>query len=451
MLSRRKIVLATCGSSGDLNPFIAIALELRARGYFPVIASQSEFGPRVEAEGLAFHPMRPGMKDVEEELGLDHQDIIRRSLVASSGLEFLAARSGLEFLVRRVAMPFLRRSYHDMMSASEGASLVVTHTSAFGARLAAEKRGLPWVSAALAPFAFMSAYDPPALGIAPKITEPCLRSGATAAGAFLGLVRAVTAGWTAPVRQFRRELGLARTSGNPLFEGQFSPTGTIALYSRIFGEVQPDFPYRTTICGFTFYDREQGATEALPPELERFLAEGPPPLVFTLGSAVVFDPGDFYRDSLTLATTLKRRAVFLVGDDQGEALQKALPPGMIACRYAPHSLLFPYAEAIIHQGGVGTTAQALRAGAPQLIVPAAADQPDNAARICRLGVGATFSRADYEPARAAHTLGVLLKRGTYRARAQELARRIALEDGAAAAADILESALHAVPALRRAG
>ncbi|HZC16235.1 MAG TPA: glycosyltransferase, partial [Caulobacteraceae bacterium] len=64
MLSRRKIVLSTCGSSGDLNPFIAIALELRARGYFPVIATQSEFGPRVEAEGLAFHPMRPGARDI---------------------------------------------------------------------------------------------------------------------------------------------------------------------------------------------------------------------------------------------------------------------------------------------------------------------------------------------------------------------------------------------------
>src|SRR5580704_14451611 len=170
MLSRRKIVLSTCGSSGDLNPFIAIALELRARGYHPVIASQSEFGPRVEAEGLAFHPMRPGARDIEEELGLDHQGIVRRSI---------DARSGLDFLVRRVAMPFLRRSYQDMMSASEGASLVVTHTSAFGARLAAEKRGLPWVSAALAPFAFMSAYDPPALGIAPKLIDPCLRAGAS--------------------------------------------------------------------------------------------------------------------------------------------------------------------------------------------------------------------------------------------------------------------------------
>lgn len=440
MLSRRKIVLSTCGSSGDLNPFIAVALELRARGYHPVIASQSEFGPRVEAEGLAFHPMRPGARDLEDELGLDKQGIARRSI---------DARSGLEFLVRRVAMPFLRRSFQDMMSASEGASLVVTHTSAFGARLAAEKRGLPWISAALAPFAFMSAYDPPTLGIAPRLSEACLRSGATAAGVLLGLVRVATSGWTAPVRQLRRELGLARTPGNPLFEGQFSPYGTIALYSRVFGELQPDFPARTTICGFTFYDRERGAAEALPPELAQFLAEGPPPLVFTLGSAVVFDPGDFYRDSLTLATSLKRRAVFLVGE--GDALPRVLPPGMIACRYAPHSLIFPHAEAVVHQGGVGTTAQALRAGVPQLIVPSAADQPDNAARIARLGVGRTVTRAEYEPIRGVHEVAALLRRGTYRARAQELARRISLEDGAAAAADILESALHAAPALRRAG
>ena len=124
---------------------------------------------------------------------------------------------------------------------------------------------------------------------------------------------------------------------------------------------------------------------------------------------------------------------------------------MIACSYAPHSLVFPHAEAIVHQGGVGTTAQALRAGVPQLIVPATADQPDNAARVARLGVGRTLLRAEYEPVRGAQEVGMLLRRGAYRARAQELSRRISLEDGAAAAADILESALHAAPALRRAG
>ncbi|HLI67709.1 MAG TPA: glycosyltransferase [Caulobacteraceae bacterium] len=442
MVSRRKIVLSTCGSSGDLNPFIAVALELRGRGYHPVIATQSEFGPRIEAEGLAFHPMRPGMADVEEELGLERQRIVRRSI---------DARTGLEFLVRRVAMPFLRRAYADMMAASADAGLVVTHTSAFGARLAAEKRGLPWVSAALAPFAFMSAYDPPALGIAPRLTEACFKSGATAAGTLLNIFRLATANWTAPVRQLRRELGLGRAPGNPLFEGQFSPYGTVALYSRIFGELQPDFPCRTTICGFTFYDRERGASETLDPDLARFLAEGAPPLVFTLGSAVVFDPGDFYRDSLQLALTLKRRAVFLVGEDAAQALPADLPPGMIAVRYAPHSLVFPHAEAIVHQGGVGTTAQALRAGAPQLIVPAAADQPDNAQRIKRLGVGRSMTRAEYDPLSGAHEVGLMLRRGAYRARAQEVARRIALEDGAGAAADIIESALHAAPAMRRAG
>jgi rhamnosyltransferase subunit B len=442
MLSRRKIVLSTCGSSGDLNPFIALALELRERGYTPVIASQSEFGPRVEAEGVAFHPMRPGMRDVEEELGLDHQRIARRSM---------DARSGLEFLVRRVAMPFLRRAYHDMMEASADADLVVTHTSAFGARIAAEQRGLPWVSAALAPFAFMSAYDPPSFGIAPKLVDAWMRSGATAAGALLGLVRMATIGWTAPLRQLRRELGLGRSSGNPLFEGQFSPYGTIALYSRVFGDVQPDFPAQTTICGFTFYDRVDGADESLDPALARFLAEGPPPLVFTLGSAVVFDPGEFYRHSMKVARTHKRRAVFLTGSHAFNVLPDELPAGMIACRYAPHSLVFPHAEAVIHQGGIGTTAQALKAGVPQLVVPFSADQPDNAARIVRLGVGRTLASADYEPWAAGHEVSALLRRSAYKARAGELAKRITREDGASAAADVLEATLHASRPLRRAG
>jgi hypothetical protein len=118
---RRKVVISTAGSLGDLNPFIALALELKRRGYEPLIASQVEFRAKIEAERIDFHPLRPGVEDVKGELGYDQQTVYRKATNGSSGLPFL---------VRRIAMPFLRRAYADMMSATQGAALVVTHPSA---------------------------------------------------------------------------------------------------------------------------------------------------------------------------------------------------------------------------------------------------------------------------------------------------------------------------------
>jgi UDP:flavonoid glycosyltransferase YjiC (YdhE family) len=165
-------------------------------------------------------------------------------------------------------------------------------------------------------------------------------------------------------------------------------------------------------------------------------------VVFSLGTAVTAAAGDFYRHSLQAMRRLKGRAVFLTGFEGRDPFGgEALPPSMLACRYAPHSLLFPRAEAVVHQGGVGTTAQALRAGRPQLIVPFIADQPDNAARIVRLGVGRSLAREFYGPRRAAAELSALLDDPSYTARSAELGRAVGPEDGAARAADMLESML----------
>jgi rhamnosyltransferase subunit B len=360
---RRKVVISTAGSAGDLNPFIALGLTLKERGFEPLIASQDEFRGKVEAEGLTFHALRPGVEDVKGELGLDVQTIFRRATNGSSGLAFL---------VRRIAMPFLRRAYEDMMSATEGASMVVTHPSAFAARLAADKRGLPWISAVLAPFTVMSAYDPPVLSTAPGLATLRELTGARFDMALLALIKRFADPWTAPFRSLRSELGLPPVA-NPLFEGQFSPYATLAMYSKWLGELQPDYPTNCEITGFAFYDSQSGGKAELPEGLKRFLAEGPPPLVFTLGTAVVMEPGDFYRRSLQTARKLGKRAVLVGASGQHRELGlhfgEHLPKSAYAVQYVPHSLVFPHAEAIIHHGGVGTTAQALRSCRTPAISP----------------------------------------------------------------------------------
>lgn len=185
--------------------------------------------------------------------------------------------------------------------------------------------------------------------------------------------------------------------------------------------------------GYAAYDSDQGGPSVLPPALEAFLAGGPAPLVFTLGSAAVNIPGRFYRESLAAARRLGRRAVLLVGPDGDPSVAEGAADA-VALAYAPYSLLFPRSAAIVHQGGVGTTQQALRSGRPQLVVPHLGDQFDNGARVARLGVGATLAREAYRSAAPAARIDRLLGDAGLVATAARLGTIAAQEDGAGEAA-----------------
>jgi UDP:flavonoid glycosyltransferase YjiC (YdhE family) len=211
------------------------------------------------------------------------------------------------------------------------------------------------------------------------------------------------------------------------------------LFSQLFAQPQPDWPPQAHITGFAFYD---GRTELeMPPELTSFLAEGAPPIVFTLGTSAVWVARDFYRESIAAAKLLGRRAVLLIGDDRNRP-EETLPSAMIAVNYAPFELLLARACAMVHHGGVGTTSQGLRAGIPTLIVPFAFDQPDNAAHAARLGGSRTLPRTKYKAARVAKELDMLFSLPDYATRANEIGELVRRENGAAAASDLIEQVLH---------
>jgi rhamnosyltransferase subunit B len=195
---------------------------------------------------------------------------------------------------------------------------------------------------------------------------------------------------------------------------------------------------QTVLTGFPFFD--QDGESATPLELARFLDAGPPPIVFTLGSSAVKDAGPFYEYSAAAAKRLGRRAVLLVGKESRNR-PAGLPDGVIACDYAQFSEIFPRAAAVVHQGGIGTTAQAMRSGRPVLVVPFAHDQPDNAERLRRLGIARTIPRHRYTSDSAAAELGRLLDDPAYSMRASELGEQVRQEDGVRAACDALEALL----------
>jgi rhamnosyltransferase subunit B len=301
----------------------------------------------------------------------------------------------------------------------------------------AEKKGIPWASTMLHPIGFLSAYDPPVLPPAPYLAK--LRFlGPTFHRLLFGVGKWSIRSWCEPWHRLRAEVGLPPSTENPLFEGQHAPSLVLAMFSKVFAAKQPDWPNQTAVTGFPFYDQDGEA--GMSPELLRFLDAGPAPIVFTLGSSAVLDAGMFYEHSAAAAKLLGRRAVLLVGKDPRNR-PPSIPDGVVAFDYAPFSEIFSRAAAIVHQGGVGTTAQAMRSGRPMLVMPYAHDQPDNADRLVRLGIARTISRHWYTPERAAAELKELLENPAYSRRAEEVGQQVQREDGVGAACAGLESLL----------
>ncbi|MFM7231550.1 MAG: glycosyltransferase, partial [bacterium] len=166
------------------------------------------------------------------------------------------------------------------------------------------------------------------------------------------------------------------------------------------------------------------------------------------GSSAVFTAGRFYDHAAAAARALRRRAVLLTGiEDRNPvagvpdlAVVTSADP-VVRVPYAPHSEVMPPACAVVHQGGIGTTAQALRAGRPTLVVPFSHDQPDNAMRVVRLGVGRTLPRSRVSAAAFVRELAALLADPAVVGRAREVAERVRHEPGAEGAADAIERLL----------
>ncbi len=419
----KRIVLTTHGTLGDLHPFIAIALELRKRGHHPMIATSEYYRRKIEAEGIEFHAVRPDI--------FFHDKQLHRRLTEP--------RRGIERVIREFMLPVLRETYDDLLAAVQkngNADLLISQILIFAAPLVAEKTGTRWISTELQPGAFMSAYDPPVLAPTPFLSH--LRPlGSTFHRALFAVAKLPARLWIKPIKQLRQQLGLLPDKA-PIFEGRNSPHLVLALFSRILAESQPDWAANTVVTGFPFYD-ENNST--LNPELERFLDAGEPPIVFTLGSSAVWDAGSFYVESIAAARKLGKRAVLLVGNDPLNQPSEPLPENIIAASYAPYAKIFSRASVIVHQGGVGTTGQALRAGKPMLVMPYGGDQYDNGARIERLGVGHTIMRKQYTADRVAALLKQLFDNPSYRERAADVGRRVQIEDGVRIACDEIDKQL----------
>jgi rhamnosyltransferase subunit B len=419
------IVIATVGSLGDLFPFLAIGQELRRRGHRVTVATHAIHQLPIEQAGLQFADAS-GMPEPED----------RAAFTAAAFHPWRGPR----FVVHDFAALDVAASYEKLASICADADVLITSTLAFAAQIHGEQLRaagrLRWLSAVLAPAGFLSAFDPPATGIG--LLDRWLRSSPQRGQWISRLGQRISRPWTAPVRVFRQQLGMSPESerGDPFHRGQHAPDGVLALFSPLLGKPQPDWPPNVHVTGFAGYVQPT----AVDPDLQHFLDDGSPPLVFTLGSAAVHAGASFLRQSLAAARRLDQRAVLLTGSPEMRAqLPRDLAPGIHAVDYADHATLFLRASVVIHHGGIGTSSEALRAGRPMLVVPHGFDQPDNAARLQRLGVAEILPAGRYRAEHAAILLDRLICDPAYRERGADCAEVMRKEEGVDVAASVIEA------------
>ncbi|HEX7854875.1 MAG TPA: glycosyltransferase [Sphingobium sp.] len=415
-----RIVLATIGSLGDLHPFIAIGRALTMQGHHVVLAVPEDGVTKVRAAGLDAASILPGYAAICNRLGLSPDEAAAKVLADTN------------FVVDQILLPSLRSSTAALDELSADADVIVGSIFALASEIVSEKRSLPLASVVLQPMTLFSAWQPP---MAPRFEimrhQPRNALGRGWNRTFYALARAALRRRHArQIDAVRTEHGLPPSRGAPLLDHGPATAAVVCCWSRALSALPPDAPHNAVLTGFPFFDSESGADEEIAVELQTFLHEGPPPLVFTLGSFAVASADRFYEEAIALSHALGRRALMLTGQPG--------PPrrdgDCLLMNYAPHSAVFPHAAAIVHHAGIGTTGRALRAGRPQIVVPHFGDQFDNAARLEAAGIGLTIHRGRFK---ADQTLNIVTRVLTLPATADAASRAaqiIAEEDGAAEAA-----------------
>ncbi len=412
------VILCTNGSHGDVNPFIAVALALKRRGARPIISTNPYFQAEIEREGIGFHASG---EYVDVAAFIRDNPWMHNPMVAGTRL------------FRDVVLPRVPAAQTRLAARVRETSprAVVVHPLCLGAAAVCDELGVPWLSMVLSPVIWMSRHEPCCtMPIGPGGHNPPLwwwrfiRWGGT---------RVMRRLMNRPLNRDRAARGLA-----PLADHWHNVTrgGTrsLAMWSPAFRPPMPDDPPRAHVCGFPFYDQSGRDWEGRD-RLERFLSDGPPPVLFSLGTATVYDPGDFYRHAAGASRAVGCRAVLLIG--RGGAVPTGLSKTAIAVPYAPFSWLMPRCAASVHHGGIGSTAQGLRAGKPTVIVPHSHDQFDNAARCERLGVSVTLPVRKLNTETLTAALLQTLEDRAMRAAAASLAPSTASDGAEIAAEEIL--------------
>lgn len=410
-----RVLMATLGSAGDVYPVIALALALRARGHRVTILTNPHFQSLIEQQGLAFLPVGT-IKDVD---------------AAVADPDLWHPRKGFGVVAQRVILPAIAPIYRLIEAHADADTVVTASGIAFGARVAQEKLGVPTATIHLQPSIIRSLVDHGLVGdFRISASQPMWFKRT-----FFALVdwTVVDRNLKRPLNEFRATLGLPPVT-HLLGRWIHSPQCVIGFFPEWFAAPQPDWPAHTHLVGFPLWDGGEGSA-AVSSEAEEFLGNGEPPVIFTPGSAGS-TMHRFFRESVAALRKLGVRAMLVT--NYLEQLPCALPSGVKAFGYLPFSAVLPRSALLVYHGGIGTLAQAVKAGIPQLVVPNSHDQFDNGWRIERLGLGTSIPQKRYRGGPVAAAIRALLSNSALQQRAREYAGRIDSAGALSLACDLIE-------------
>ena len=417
-----RIVISSFGSSGDLNPYLALALGLRQRGHDVSFAVEDSFRPPLERTGF---PVRHLTGDAYAML----------APFANRMYGGMTPFAAISTILRHYILPTMRPKVAELRSICDGADLLILSPTHFAGTIAAELSGVPSVTVALTPtFRSRDIVPGPQTFDLPAPAQRLANRAAWTLGNVV-LRRLVDR----PVNAVRAEYGLPPRR-DLMSTGSLSRTFSAVAASPAFLAMPPDWPSYLHITGFLFWDGVEGWRE--PPALASFFDGAKPAVAVSSGSMGPAVAGIFAHFFATSIAAIRRAgARALVIGAAPQILPDPLPPDVLALDYTPFSLVYPRCAALIHHGGIGTTAQGLRAGVPALIVPWGADQFFNGGQVARIGAGRWMYRQFFTPASGARALHSLLHDKRYHERAAAIAAQIACEDGAAALCDAISGLL----------
>lgn len=410
MTSQKTILLCTIGSAGDVYPFIAIGQRLKERGFRVVLITSEYFKAHAHTAGLEFF----GLGSVE-----DYRSIIQDP-------DLWSPDKGFKVFAERVVFPIMEPAYQVIAGFDPSQTVLIAQGQFFAAHIAHEKLGIPFITVHLQPAAFRSVHDFP---LSPIPLPPFFVRG------LFRLIDALLLDklFAPNINRFRLSLGLPAIQS--IFGGwMHSPQLNLGLFPEWFAQPQTDWTPNTQLTGFVFYDPQQDDVP-LPPELESFLNAGSPPVIFTAGTAMKHGE-QFFRDCAQACQMIGQRGILLT--QHPEQLSAQLPDGVQHFSYVPFGKVLPRALALVHHGGIGTTAQAIAAGIPQVIRPMAHDQPDTAMRVARLGIGLTLDPKRFNAESLARALDQLVSSAAARESCKALALKIHPEQALNDTCDLIE-------------
>jgi UDP:flavonoid glycosyltransferase YjiC (YdhE family) len=416
------VLFIALGSHGDVHPFVGLARAMQARGHRARVAANEIFGPMIEKAGVGF--IQCGDRETFTTL--------------QANPDLWNAQKGPATVLGAIGKSI--REVYEVVATNAGPDTFLVGSSlALGGLCASEKLGIPMATVHLAPICIRSCATMPVLPGAIDLNFLPM----WARRMFWTIAdRLVIAPMINPMlNTFRAELGLPAVR-NVQKEFWNARLLTIGLWPEWFFPRQSDYPEQVQLAGFPLYDESDH--QSLDADLEAWLAAGDKPIAFTPGSAMVFGHR-FFETAVEACQRLGKRGLLLTRHP--EQIPKNLPSTVRHVPFAPFGLLLPRCAAVVHHGGIGTTAQGLRAGIPQLMMAMSHDQPDNAS-ICReLGVADWTSPRRFTPRRVSRKLSRLLRSTDVAAACKRIADLAERDHGAQRACELIERA-NAAPRVR---